>query len=103
MSKKRRVYSSEFKLEAVKLSIESEKTVKEISEELGISYQVLCKWRSAYNADKEGCFPGKGNIKASDREIYELRKELSDVKQEREILKKALAIFSKAHPKNTLL
>ena len=49
---------------------------------------MLCKWRSAYNADKEGCFPGKGNIKASDREIYELRKELSDVKQEREILKK---------------
>ena len=38
MSKKRRVYSSEFKLEAVKLSIESEKTVKEISEELGNSF-----------------------------------------------------------------
>lgn len=45
---KRRVYSKEFKLEAVALSEKSEKTVKEIALDLGVPYQVLCKWRAIY-------------------------------------------------------
>jgi len=100
---KRRVYSKEFKLEAVELSERSEKTVKEIALDLGISYQLLCKWRSVYMSEGRDSFPGRGNIKPSEQELHEVKKKLKEAEEEREILKKALAIFSSAHPKNTVL
>jgi transposase len=103
MFKARRVYSKEFKLEAVELSFSSSKSVKDVALDLGISYQLLCKWRSSYKADKFECFPGKGNLKSSDKELYELRKRLEIAEEEREILKKALGIFSLKTPKNTNL
>jgi transposase len=103
MSKSRRSYSKEFKLESVELSFNSDKSVKEIAIDLGISYQLLCKWRSAYKSDKLECFPGKGNLKTSDKELYELRKRLQIAEEEREILKKALGIFSLTAPRNTHL
>ncbi|KAA0257087.1 transposase [Deferribacter autotrophicus] len=101
MIKSRRSYSKEFKLEAVQLTLNSDKSVKEIASDLGISYQLLCKWRSAYKSDNEECFPGKGNLKPSEKEYHELRKKVLDLEEEREILKKALAIFSSARSKNT--
>ncbi|MGE4358135.1 MAG: transposase [Candidatus Omnitrophota bacterium] len=97
---KRRVYSKEFKLEAVALSEKSEKTVKEIALDLGVPYQVLCKWRSIYSIEGSDGFPGKGNIKASEKELHELKKKLKEAEEEKEILKKALAIFSSAQPRN---
>ena len=100
---KRRVYSKEFKLEAVELSERSEKTVKEVALDLGISYQLLCKWRMIYKSEGSDSFPGRGNLKPSEQELHELKKQLREVEEEREILKKALAIFSLAHPKNTVL
>lgn len=97
---KRRVYSKEFKLEAVALSEKSEKTVKEIALDIGVPYQVLCKWRSIYSIEGSDGFPGKGNIKASEKELHELKKKLKEAEEEKEILKKALAIFSSAQPRN---
>jgi transposase len=99
----RRVYTNEFKIEAVELTERSEKTVKEISDELGIPYQLLCKWRSKYLKEGESCFPGHGNLKESERELKRLEKELKNVTEERDILKKALGIFSQTPRRNIIL
>jgi len=91
--KHRRKYDREFKVQAVKLSLESGKTVKEVAEDLGICPGNLTRWRRKYREDSEHAFPGMGKLKPEDEELRKLRKENADLKQERDILKKALAIF----------
>ena len=98
---KRRMYSGEFKSDAVSLTLKNEKTVKETAEDLDIPYSILCKWRTQYNKYGENAFPGNGNIKESEKDLRALERELRIVKQERDILKKALAIFSK-HPDRSM-
>ena len=93
--KHRRKYDREFKLQAVKLSLESGKSVKEVAEDLGICAGNLARWRREYREDSENAFPGIGKLKPEDEELRKLRKENADLKEERDILKKALAIFSK--------
>jgi transposase len=90
MELKRRKFTKEFKKDAVELYRASNTTLKEIAESLGIHENVLSRWNLEY--DKKNAFPGNGNPK--DKEIYELKKEIRDLKEEREILKKAVAIFS---------
>ncbi len=92
---KRRIYSKEFKADAVSLTLKNEKTVKETAEDLSVPYSILCKWRAQYNKYGEDAFPCNGNIKESEKDLKALERELRIVKQERDILKKALAIFSK--------
>ena len=92
--RKIRIYDKEFKLNAVNLFLKKEKTYEQISEELGIPKTTLIGWVFSYNKSGEKSFPGKGNIKASDIELVELRKRLAIAEEEREILKKALGIFS---------
>ena len=89
-----RTYDKEFKLNSIRLFLENERSYKEISEELGIPCATLASW--VENHKKEGieAFPGKGNLKASDAEMAQLRKELAIAREERDILKKALGIFS---------
>ena len=100
---KRRIYIKEFKMESVQLSYKSSKSVKEIASELGIPYSVLCKWRSVYNNEKpEDRFRGHGKVKPSERKYIELEKELSELKEEREILKKTLTIFSTSPNRNII-
>lgn len=88
-------YDKEFKLNAVKLVIDGGRTVADVSRSLGISSNVLYRWKNAYLEDKEVAFPGKGHLKPEDERMRQLEKELADVKMERDILKKAVAIFSK--------
>ena len=93
----RRVYSEEFKKNAVGHSLTLEKTVVEVAQDLGISYSNLNRWRAQYRKNGELAFPGNGKqrLTPQEEEIRRLKKELYDVRQERDILKKALAIFSK--------
>ena len=93
--KHRRKHEREFKVQAVKLSLEKGKTVKEVAEDLGISAGNLTRWRREYREDSEHSFPGMGKLKPEDEEMRKLKKENADLRQERDILKKALAIFSK--------
>ena len=97
----RRRFSNEFKLDAVLLTLQGDRTVKEVSEEMDISYSLLCKWRTKYKKLGEKAFVGKGNISEDRKDIKSLEKELRIVRQERDILKKALAIFSTHQSKNT--
>ena len=93
--KTRRKYDKEFKIQAVKLLLESGKTTNEIADDLGINSGNLTRWKREYREDAENAFPGKGRLKPEDEELRRLKKENEDLKQEREILKKALAIFSR--------
>ena len=94
MSSKRRQYSREFKIEAVKLSYNSDKTVEEIAESLGVSKSSLNRWRSEFQDDPDQAFPGKGRMKTQDEEVFQLKKALKQAEMENEILKKAMAIPS---------
>ncbi len=94
----RRKYDREFKLEAVRLVTQGGRPVVEVARDLGIHENLLYNWRQKYLDDTAHAFPGKGHLKPADEEMRRLKKELTDVKEERDILKKALAIFSK-HPK----
>jgi len=96
--KKRRVFDQEFKRDAVKLVVEGGRRARDVCRELGIHENVLHRWKSQYLSDRENAFPGKGHMKPHEEELLRLKKKVMDLEQEREILKKALAIFSK-HPR----
>jgi transposase len=93
--RQKRTYDKEFKLEAVRLVLEEGLSARSVEHKLGTGSGVVYKWVHDYNADPEHAFPGKGNLKPPDKELRELRRELERVKRERDILKKAVAIFSK--------
>ena len=92
---RRRKYTPEFKREAVELSRTSEKAVAQVARELGIAPKLLYRWRSESAGVKEEAFPGPGNRPALEAENARLRREVARLEQEREILKKALGIFSR--------
>lgn len=92
--RKSREYDKEFKQNAVNLYVESGKGLSQIASELGLPTSTLAGWIRAYEKDKTAAFPGKGHIKSSNEELVRLRKELAIAQEERDILKKALGIFS---------
>jgi transposase len=92
---KRRKYDRAFKVEAVKLVTERGTPLAEAARNLGINENMLHRWKQQYLEDTAQAFPGKGRLKLQDEELRRLRRKLADVEQERDILKKALAIFSK--------
>ena len=91
----RKKYTQEFKDEAVRLSYNSSgKTVKAVAESLGISEPLLHTWRRAKRDHSGKAFPGNG--RARDEELDQLKKRLEQAEMERDILKKALGIFTPA-------
>lgn len=94
-----RTYDKDFKINAVNLYKSSGRSINALAEELGLSTSTLSTWIRKYRQEGEQSFPGKGQVKASEEEVRALRKELMHVRQERDILKKALAIFSGPHGK----
>ncbi len=74
----------------------SGKSATEIERELGIGDGCLLQWKRKREADGSQAFPGHGRLPADQEELAQLRRELEIVRQERDILKKAVAIFS--HP-----
>jgi transposase len=93
---RRRKFSKQFKIDAVELTLKEEKTVKEIAEDLGIRVALLYRWRQNHLTAKENAFPGTGHAKDAESErIRQLERQLRLVTEEREILKKACAVFMK--------
>jgi transposase len=91
---KKRVYKTEFKSEAVRLSYQRE-NIKELAEELGVDVQRIYKWRSNENKlDSKNQRP-KASQSISSEDYKKLQKQLKDTSLELEILKKAIHIFSK--------
>jgi transposase len=91
----RRKFSREFKLEAVNLVRERGVTVAQAARDLDVHENVLRKWVRELSKDPKHAFPGHGQMKPEQLEIDRLRKEVSKLKAERDILKKAAAYFAK--------
>jgi transposase len=92
---RRRRYDRQFKIETVRLVTEDGRRAAEVARDLGIHVNLIYLWKKQLSEDPKEAFPGLGNLKSSDAELRRLQRELADVKEERDILKKALAIFSK--------
>ena len=87
-------YDREFKLEAIRMASEEGNTAVEVERRLGISQGIISRWKKQLKAKAEEAFPGAGHLSDSDEEIRRLRRELTRVSQERDILKKAAAFFA---------
>jgi len=90
----RKQYTREFKLEAIDLHRTSGKSAAQIERDLGLHEGQLHVWKRQVKADGAEAFPGSGNLKESEAEVRQLRRENDLLRQERDILKKAIAIFS---------
>ena len=99
MGRRRKEYTKEFKEAAVKLYFKGNKTMQEVSQELGMHPENI---RRQLREKKEGetknirIFPGRGNPR--DEELHRLRKEVADLRETNEILKKTVVIFAEKEP-----
>jgi len=94
MTQKRKYYSKQFKIDAVKLVTEQGYKVSEAARNLGIHHSSLRHWKKQLETDGNQSFPGKGHMTSDKEELYRLRKEVKKLQMEREILKKAAAFFA---------
>lgn len=95
MAMKRRKYTTEFKLDAVRMMVDRGIRPTEVAKDLGIDRSLLTAWKKSYEEGVLTAFPGNGKLTPEAEEIRRLKKELSRVMEERDILGKALAYFSK--------
>jgi len=96
MPKELRTFTKEFKLEAVHLVQRSGKSQAQIARDLGIADSTLHHWCKEVAEAGSQAFPGSGHQTAGEEEVRRLKRELEVTRQERDILKKALAIFSRS-------
>jgi transposase len=97
MSVKRKKYSKLFKLDALQMYENGEKSMAQVERELGITEGLLAKWRDELQRAKDPtqAFPGNGNLPEAEERIRQLERENAQLRQEKEILKKVLGIYSK--------
>ena len=93
MTQKRKQFSKQFKVDAVKLVTEQGYKVSEAARNLGIHHSSLRRWKRQFKTNGNQAFPGKGHMTPEKEELYRLRKENKRLRMEREILKKATAFF----------
>ena len=94
MARTRRTYTPEFKAEAVKLVTEQGYSVAEAARSLGLSENLIRNWKQALDSIGTGAFPGQGKLPAVEDELRRLRAENKRLLAERDILKKATALFA---------
>jgi transposase len=98
MPKEQKTYTREFKQEAVQLVRSSKKSQVQVARDLGIADSTLHHWCKLFAENGEHAFPGSGHQTPQEEEIRHLKRELEITRQERDILKKALGIFSRTQP-----
>ena len=86
--------SRAFKLQALELAQSEQKSINELERDLGITPGLLHKWKARLKGEREQAFPGKGHLKEDEARIRRLEQEIEVLRQERDSLKKALAIVS---------
>lgn len=97
MGTTKKTYTLEFKQEAVRLVSQGHVTVAQGARDLGLNYNMLARWKRELEADGERAFPGKGNAQQEENDSCPegaRRRENEVLRQERDILKKAVGIFS---------
>lgn len=95
MAKVQKTYTAEFKREAVQLAQTSGKSIAQVARELGISDTSIHQWRKELAEHASQAFPGSGHQTVQEEELRRLKRENEVLKQERDILKKAVGIFSR--------
>jgi transposase len=98
MPKEQKTFTREFKQEAVQLVQSSNKSQAQIARDLGIAESTLHHWCKLFAENGNHAFPGSGHQTPQEEEIRRLKRELELTRQERDILKKALGIFSRSQP-----
>ena len=93
--------SEEFKKETVRLIIQSERSVRQVAEELGLNYWTVQGWIKQFGKQEHTDLVAKGLKMSPEEENKLLKKELADIAEERDILKKAIAVFSRKPKTNT--
>lgn len=91
----RKRFEPEYKKEIIKLVTERGMKASEVARDIGVSANSVRRWVKEYSDHGKDAFPGKGNLKPEDEEFRQLKREIADLKEENEILKKAMAIFSR--------
>ncbi len=87
-------FNKEFKVNAVRLVVEDGVSVSRASKDLGVGLSTLQRWIRELKTQGKSAFPGKGHLRPEDERVKKLERENEILKRERDILKKALAIFS---------
>lgn len=95
MAKIQKVYTKEFKEEAVKFVQSSGKSTAQIARDLGVSDSAIYQWQKQLVQKGPDAFPGTGHQSEQEEEIRRLKRELEITRQERDILKKVVSIFSR--------
>lgn len=95
MVSRRRRFNREFKIETVKLVTGSDNSVPQIAVDMGIHPNTLYRWVQQYSEKPQEAFPGIGHMTSEAETVRQLKRENERLKMERDILKKAMAIFSK--------
>jgi transposase len=90
-----RKFTKEFRQNAIQLVVEKGMSVGKVARELDVHRNLIHKWRREYLAEGENALAGSGKTTPKTAEVKRLQKELEDVKEERDILKKALSVFTK--------
>ena len=94
MSKKRRQFDRAYKVEAVRLVVEEHRPLAAVARDLGIGENVLRRWKQQFTNDQGSAFVGTGNLSPEQAELRRLQRENADLREERDILKKAISVFS---------
>ena len=92
--RKRRRFSREFKLEAVR-QLQQGRQLVDVGRELGVNPTVLRRWQDQVVVDPATAFPGNGRQRSEEAELQRLRKEVAQLRLERDFLKKAAAFFAR--------
>ena len=95
MVSRRKSFTRDFKIETVKLVTDSDMNVSQVAEDLGIHPNTLYRWVRQFGEDPGEAFPGKGKQASEAEQFRQLKRENRRLRMERDILKKAMAIFSK--------
>ncbi len=93
--KQRRKFSREFKIEAVRMVLNGDRSTSEIARELGLSSEMLRRWKKEFSEDPTQSFPGHGNLKDGEKELEELRRENARLRTENAFLKKVSGYFAR--------
>ena len=92
---RRSKYTKQFKKDAVDLIIKEGYKIREAGRNLGVHEATLRRWKKEFEQDGEAAFPGQGSMTPEKEENFRLRKEIKQLKMEREILKKTAVFFAK--------
>lgn len=97
--KRRKQYTEEFRREVLRMAAGTEKPIRELEKDLGLSQGLIRQWQQRYQVDEATATVQPSSEREAEAEIRRLKRELEIVTQERDILKKAIQVFSREqHP-----